>query len=116
MKIIFTILTLSLLLTACSRQDANFSKQIVGTWQANGDVEMFNADGSFLVTTSNSDHTNDYAGTWQIKSGVMTVTPTNVSGPEPEVQVGDTMLFKIIRIDAHHLSYEINGQTISCNR
>src|SRR5271154_3278972 len=57
MKNIVTILTLSLLLTACSRQDAKLSKQIVGTWQSKGAGTLsFKSDASFLFkvrTTTN---------------------------------------------------------------
>jgi hypothetical protein len=116
MKYALIILASSLLMTGCSRQDAKFSRQIVGTWKSEGDTQVFNSDGSFLFRTLSSGHTNDYAGTWQIRSGIMTVTPTNATGPDPEVQVGDIVHFKIIRIDAHLLSYTVSGQTILCNR
>ena len=117
MKTIFIFLTLSLLLTACNRQSAKFSKQIVGTWQSKGaGTESFNTDASFLIKERTSTQTNDYAGTWQIKDTVMTLTFTNATGSAPEVQAGNTIDFKIIRMDAHHLSYTVNGVTNSCNR
>ena len=116
MKYTFIILASSLLMMGCRRQDATFSKQIVGTWKSDGDTQVFNSDGSFLVRTLSSDHTNGYTGTWQVRGGIMTITPTNTSGPDPEVQVGDIVHFKIIRVDAHHLSYTVSGQTVLCNR
>ena len=116
MKYTFIVIGLSLLVTGCSRQDAKFTKQIVGTWKSEPDTQVFNSDGSFLFRTLSSGHTNDYAGTWQIRGGIMSVTPTNTSGPDPEVQVGDIVHFKIIRVDAHHLSYTVSGQTILCYR
>jgi outer membrane biogenesis lipoprotein LolB len=117
MKIILTILTLSLLLTACSRQTAKISKQIVGTWQSEGaGTESFNSDASFLFDVRTSTHTNDYAGTWQIRDTAMTLTITNATGPDPEVQTGNTMQFQIIHVDAHHLSYAVSGHTVLCSR
>jgi hypothetical protein len=116
MKYTFIIIGLSLLVAGCSRQDAKFTKQIVGIWKSEPDTQVFNSDGSFLFRTLSSDHTNDYAGTWKIRGGIMAVTPTNTSGPDPEAQVGDTVHFKIIRVDAHHLSYTVSGQTVTAVR
>ena len=116
MKYTLIILASSLLMMGCSRQDAKFGKQIVGTWKSEGDTIAFNSDGSFLARTLSSGHTNDYAGTWQISGGIMTVSPTNTSGPDPEVQVGDIEHFKIVHLDAHHLSYTIGGNTVLFNR
>ena len=116
MKYAHIILALSFVMMGCSRQDAKFSKQIVGTWKSEGDTQIFNSDGSFFFRTLSSGHTNDYAGAWQIGGGIMTVTTTNASGPNPEVQVGDIVHFKIIAVDTHHLSYSVGGNSVSCNR
>ena len=117
MKTIITIVTLSLLLTACSRQGVKLSKQIVGTWQSKGaGTASFNPDASFLINERTSTQTNAYAGTWRIRDMVMTLTFTNVAGSAPEVLAGNTIDFKIIRVDAHHFIYTVSGVTNSCNR
>jgi heat shock protein HslJ len=114
MKYPLIILALSLLMTACSRQDSTFNKKIVGGWRTvMGDTVTFNTDGSFRGTELNVNppRTNDYIGTWQISGGILTITPTSVSGRNPEVQVGYTVHFKIMDLDAHHLYYSIDEQT-----
>lgn len=111
------ILLLSLPLTACNRQGDKLSKQVIGTWKSQGaGTESFNSDAGFLFRVRTSTHTNDYAGIWQIKDTVMTVAITNASGSDPEIQTGDTLQFNIIHVDAHHLSYMIRGQTVTCSR
>jgi hypothetical protein len=63
-----------------------------------------------------SGHTNEYAGTWQVRGEIMTLTPTRASGPDPEIQVGDIVHFTIVSVDAHHLSYTANGHAVTVKR
>ena len=118
MKYTFALITLSLLLTACSRRDATLSHDIMGVWQPDSDYsEQFNPNGSFSTTTRDSGGTtNVYAGTWMIQNGILTEVLTNVSGHNPHGRVGDTVRLKIISADAHHLTCEVSGHTNTFSR
>lgn len=108
MKHTFAFILLTLLLAACSRQ-----AQIVGTWhQDTGTAALvFNADGSF----ASSGGTDNFSGTWQISDKVLTFTFTNMSAPH-QGSVKGGVRCKIIRIDSHVLSYDVDGQTNSFHR
>jgi hypothetical protein len=110
-------MTAGLLLTACSRHDANdatFSKQILGTWQQASappgvDSTMtFASDGTFSVPSPDPSHPNPYVGGWQISAGVLSITYR-----EP---VATNEQFKIVRLDDHQMISEQNGVTISLKR
>jgi hypothetical protein len=95
---------LSLLLTVCSGQDADLSKQIIGTWTSDDkqSTETYAPDGSFLTLTRASNHTNSFAGTWQIKDGIMIETFTNA----PFHLTGQIFQYRIHVLDGHQLEYE----------
>jgi hypothetical protein len=75
MKHTTVILALSLLLTACSRHDAEFTKQIPGTWKQElrsyTNTLTIVSDGSFAFSrfTTNADTTFTNTGTWLIRDG-----------------------------------------------
>jgi hypothetical protein len=119
MKLILSLFLLSLVLTSCGRRDA-ISQQVIGTWhQGEYSTTVFNPDGSYSSSWVNKGQTNDYAnyaGTWQIRDGMMVMTLTNVSSSDHLAKIGDVRIFKIIHVDGHNLSYEYNGHAISLNR
>jgi hypothetical protein len=104
MKCPLIILALSLLMTACSRQDAKLSKQIVGTWSSSSQhsMETYAPDGTFLTLVQMQNKTNVYAGTWQITNGIMVETYTNA----PFHLTGQTFQFRIYSLNDHQLEYE----------
>ena len=117
MKYTHIILTSGLLLTACSRHDANdatFSKQILGTWQqasapSGSDSSMtFASDGTFSVPSPDPNHPKPYIGAWQISGGVLSITYR-----EP---VATNEQFKIVHLDDHQMISEQNGVTIHLTR
>jgi hypothetical protein len=116
MKYAFTFITLSLLLTACGRRDVKLSHQIAGVWQDGPARMAFNSDGSFSTRIPHDRSTNDYAGTWQIRDGFLTMVLTNISGPKPDGRVGDTVRLKIVYADTHHISYVAGAKTNTFSR
>lgn len=109
MRFILILIALSLLLTSCSRRS-----RVVGTWHdSSGAVAVvFNPDGSY----TSGDNDTRYTGIWRINGQMLVMTLTNVTGPHPYGKVGDTVRFRIIRVDSHVLSTKIDGQTNSLNR
>ena len=116
MKYTFELITLSLLLTACSRRDAMLTHQVAGVWQDGPTKITFNSDGGFANHTIDGRGTNDFAGTWKIADGVLTMVLTSVSGSKPDGRVGDVVHLKIVDADEHHISVSIGGQTNTFNR
>jgi len=56
--------------------------------------------------------TNTFAGTWKIRGGVMFMTLTNRSGPNPNIPAWVTPVqSKIIRLDDHQMVEEMDGKT-----
>ena len=106
MKYTLAFITLSLLLTACSRR-----APIVGTWhdqsdQSSAGALVFNSDGSYLFDRG----TNHGVGTWQVSDKVLAITVTNSNGS------AGTLHLKIVSIDSHTLSFEVGGKTNSFRR
>jgi hypothetical protein len=123
MKYSLTILALSLLLMGCSR-DARLTKEIPGVWKQ--EVISSQSSDAFASTTTISRDatfsyvrlwnerpiTNTFAGTWKIRDGVMFMTLTNRSGPNPNIPAGVApMQSRIIHLDDHQMVEEIDGTT-----
>src|SRR5258706_6826845 len=99
MKCMPIILALSLLLMGCGR-DGKLTKKIPGVWKhdgtSTGGTDTFTStmtisrDGTFSYfrVWNERPQTNTFAGTWQIRGGVMFMTLTNRSGPNPHVPPG----------------------------
>ena len=128
MKHVFIILTFCMLLTACGR-DAKLTKEIPSAWKQertnsqNGhtfvSTTTISPDGTFSYVRLWNERplTNTFAGTWKIKGGVMFLTLTNRSGPNPNIPPGVAPLQrKIIHLDAHQLIEESDGVTIKSSR
>jgi hypothetical protein len=106
MKYATFILALSLLLMACSRHDAEFAKQISGTWKQ--ELRSYTntltvvPDGSFIFSryTTNADTTFTNTGTWLIRDGGIVLTATAQIGAHP-LPLGDLFKAKIIHLDDH---------------
>jgi hypothetical protein len=122
MRFALTLLTLSLLLTGCSR-DSKLTKKIPGTWKREGTstqgTDTFtstmtispNSTFSYFRLWNERQLTNTFAGTWQIRGGVMFMTLTNRSGPNPHVPAGAIVKSRIIRLDDHQMVQEEDGIT-----
>jgi len=109
MRFALVLILFSLLLTACSRR-----ARITGTWHDKPGTFafVFNPDGSF----SSGADTNQSTGTWRIDGEMLTLTLTNANYPSPGGKVGDTVQFRIIRVDSHNLVLRLGGQTASYSR
>jgi hypothetical protein len=114
---------LSLLLTGCSR-DAKLTKEILGVWKQDGtntggtdtftSTMTFSRDGTFSYFRlwNERPHTNTFAGTWKIRVGVMFMTLTNKSGPNPNIPAWVKPLqSRIMHLDEHQLVEEEDGKT-----
>jgi hypothetical protein len=120
MKHTTIILALSLLLTACSRHDAEFTKQIPGTWKQ--ELSSFTntltivPDGSFsfsrtILTNNDFDFTN--TGTWVIRGGRIVMTATNQIGAHP-LPLGAFFKAEIVHLDDHTWVFKMDdGHTNS---
>jgi hypothetical protein len=123
MKYTPIILALSLLLTACSRHDAELTKRIPGNWKHEGtstrDDSTFSSsttispDGTFSYTRQRNEKPFTYsmAGTWKIRDGFMLVTITNRSDQDMGGKLGEISKWRIIRLDDHQIVYEVLGVT-----
>jgi hypothetical protein len=75
-KLAFSSIPLILLLVGCGGHDAQFRKQIVGTWSAQESSDMFfQPDGSWYRT--NASDLSVYYGTWDVKHGLLILSITN---------------------------------------
>jgi hypothetical protein len=107
-----------LLLTACGRPDSQLQRKLVGTWMQGDSFEMTLApDGNLhsKFTSNTNDKEFDFVGTWIASNHFLIVTVTGENGrnwastnTEP---VGSIEHFKIIKVDATHLTAGVNGYT-----
>jgi len=119
MKNTTIILALSLLLTACSRHDAEFTKQIPGVWRQElrsyTNTLTVTSDGSFAFSrfTTNTDTTFTNTGTWLIRDGHIVLTATNQIGVHP-LPLGEFFKAEIVHLDDHTWVFKMDtGMTNS---
>jgi hypothetical protein len=103
------LIVLSLLAVGCNRRDAEFHKEIIGTWMAQESSPMiFLADGSFHVenTGASSNTTSKWPahGTWDVKRGVFILSITNGAPGKPLTNF--VWCSKIKVVDRHKLVCE----------
>jgi hypothetical protein len=123
MKYAITFLALSFLLTGCSR-DSKLTKEIPGNWKYDGtstggtdtysSTTTISPDGTFSYfrVWNEKPITNTFAGTWKIRGGVIFMTLTNRSGPNPNIPDWVTpMQSRIVRLDDHQMVRETDGIT-----
>jgi hypothetical protein len=117
MKTTLQLLALSLLLAACSTvpSDARIQQKLIGSWKMGRGTTTFESDGSwihkFTVNVTDKgfqDLTNE--GTWQVKGGILDVTMTKTSWPNPELGVEH---LKIVHVDDHELVFYPGDKTNS---
>jgi hypothetical protein len=110
MKSTLPILLLSFLLTACHRQDASYTSQIIGAWPSSGanwtNTTTYNSDGSFSIVKQKPGESQSSAGTWRISDGFLTMTFTSSSITNHNSPVGMTERYHIIHLDSHELQME----------
>jgi hypothetical protein len=112
MKFAPAIIFLSLLLTACSRQNS----KIVGTWKdSKRGTTVFSHDGSFSITKGTSTNIYWFDGIWKIENGILDETITNCSNTNWP-WMGQKMQFHIIHLDGHKLEIEEKNPTIKYSR
>ena len=90
-----------------SPSDTKIGQRVAGTWtRARGGPLVVNPDGSWAIKSLGDSPTNSYAGTWQIKGGVLSMTITNGLVEGGHSPVGGIIGYKIIRVDDHQLVYK----------
>jgi hypothetical protein len=121
-------LILSLLMVSCRPDDSRLKEQIVGTWTPeNSDgfylfVITLNSDGSFQskakTSSTNPAKEWNYAGSWQLKDGILLSTITNSSGQNTTnlEAVGTIERWRIAVLDDSNLKLEGQAQTNSFKR
>jgi hypothetical protein len=117
MRFALMIIAMGWLLSGCSRQDDLLGQQIAGTWTREGTSSVtINPDGSFSVISRKVDHTNYFAGTWQVRGGIFVMTTTN-SGPFSGNSLNSGMdRYRILHVDDHKFVCEEEGQTVTLSR
>ncbi len=117
MRFTLGILALSLLLTACSQRDTLLGQQIAGTWTREGaSTVTITPGGGFYVISRKPDHTNFFAGTWQVRGGIFVMTMTNGPAFNGNALAGTIDRYRIIHVDNHQFVCEEEGQTITLTR
>lgn len=126
MRFISAFLLLSLLLTACGRQDksqetsgdAKLRQKITGVWSSEHGVIRFASDGTSYADFTNGTRIWTYRSTWELKDGVIIarITSVGVQGTTNYEQVGTVEHLKIISVTDHSLVYDGDGQSISLSR
>jgi hypothetical protein len=103
----FALLNL-LLLTSCSRPDAQLGQEIVGTWRHNSPgtpvVMTIGPDGSFSSKLRYPSFTMTWSGTWEISNGVFVTTATKSN----DVPFHFVAHCRIVRLDSHDLACQID--------
>jgi len=108
--------TLSLLgllpvLAACGQTALRTS--LVGNWIATNGVVKFADDGTLQSCFTNKSEVWAFEGTWLVRSNMLIMTTLKSNGVPrgvPRVDVGE---FKIVRVNNDHLTYSMNGQTMT---
>jgi hypothetical protein len=99
------------------QSDADIRQNVSGTWTRDVYGTMTIApDGSWSNMALNANLTNFYAGTWQLKDGVIIMTLTNTSVSDESSSVGHTKQYNVIHVDDHQFIYELSGVTNTLNR
>ena len=110
-KLLFALIALSFLLTACNRSSADLRQQVMGTWFQGPHTLTLNPDGSY--TSIFPGHpTVTYHAQWHIERGCLVVTGVR-SNSLP--MAGDTTV-KIVLADNHHLELALGTNRISMIR
>jgi VCBS repeat-containing protein len=112
---------IALVFTGCSpahhQSDADIRQNVSGTWTRDVYGTMTIApDGSWSNMVLNSNLTNFYSGTWQLKDGVIIMTLTNTSVSDESSTIGRTKQYNVIHVDDHHFVYELSGETNTLSR
>ena len=117
MKILLTIFSLGLLLTACSGRDGKLAQQMTGTWHRDESETITLAPaGNFSRLLRKAGHTDSFTGTWQIKDRVLLMTITSASDARSGPLIGGVESWNLLRVDDHHLVYEQSRQTYTLSR
>ena len=126
MRRAFTILTLVLLLGACSGKvefkrpssDEEIRQKLPGTYLVKVDYPGGNSRGTttftpqgglftkLALTRSNETRNVFYEGYWQVQDGFLFTTVTNTDNTEVRAAVGHTNQLKIVSLDEHELVYQ----------
>jgi hypothetical protein len=118
MKHAFAFLALSLLLTACGRNDARLQRQVTGTWVVEvgnniRSVNLIRPDGSYAakVTGFTNGSVVMIEGTFRVKNGELIETVTKSSQTNEKVPF--TVHGKIIRLNEHEIVAKWDTKPVS---
>jgi hypothetical protein len=111
MKIVFALIALSLLMTACNRHDADLRQQVTGSWVQGPHTLTLAPDGSYTsVFPGNPAIT--YKARWHIDRGFLVVTDVRSNS----VPMAGNTTVKIVLVDKHHLEMALGTNRISMTR
>jgi len=106
-----------MLLMGCSRRDAKLAHQVAGTWNREGiGTWSYSPQGNFLISWQRDNGTNQFAGTWQVKAGVLIMKLTNSPIRNGHSLFGLIEKYNIVCIDKNDLIYEMAGETNKISR
>ncbi len=118
MKHAFTFIILSLLLTACGRNDARLERQVTGTWVVEignniRSVSVIRPDGGYAATVTG--FTNGSVvmveGSFRVKNGELVETVTKSSQTNEKVPF--TVHGQIIRLNNHEMIAKWDTKPVS---
>ena len=109
--VLITLVTLSLLVTACGRHSADLRQQVVGSWFQGPHTLILAPDGSY-TSIFPGNHAITYKAKWHIESGFLVVTDVRSNS----VPMAGNTTVKIIFVDKHHLELALGNNGISMIR
>ena len=111
MRIVFTLIALSFLMTACDRHGADLRQQVAGTWIQELHTLTLAPDGSYTSIFPGKPAIT-YKAKWHIESGFLVVTDVRSNS----VPMAGNTTVKIVLVDKHHLELALGTNKISMTR
>ena len=111
MRIVFTLIALSFLMTACDRHGADLRQQVVGNWFQGPHNLTLAPDGSY-TSIFPGNHAITYKAKWHIERGFLVVTDVRSNS----VPMAGNTTVKIVLVDKHHLELALGTNRISMIR
>jgi hypothetical protein len=106
-----------LLLSGCSRRDAELREQITGIWTQDDSEMTLAANGSFISHMADSTNSWTFQGTWKVRNGSLVTTITNIVATTGTFEgIGSVERYGIFRADRTDLVFSNAVQMISYKR
>jgi uncharacterized protein YcfL len=111
MRIVFTLIALSLLMTACGPHDADLRQQVAGTWFQGPHTLTLAPDGSYTSIFPDKPAIT-YKAKWHIERGFLMMTDVSSNS----VPIAGNTTVKIVLVDKHHLELTLGTNLMSMIR